>query len=124
VQFYSDAEAVLARLSRRGVSMIVKAKRDGTSEPYKPKDVPKLVKRLRDRLGLGPAFTLDACRHGGMTELAEAELTDGQGRALSGHRAQRGSVRAMPNDLGAGPAGDAEAVCTRPGERQANGISE
>jgi hypothetical protein len=29
-------------------------------------------------------FTLDACRHGGMTELEEAELTDGQGRALSG----------------------------------------
>jgi hypothetical protein len=34
-------------------------------------------------------FTLDACRHGGMTELEEAELTDGQGRALSGHRIQR-----------------------------------
>ena len=34
-------------------------------------------------------FTLDACRHGGMTELEEAELTDGQGRALSGHRTQR-----------------------------------
>ncbi|MCC6780664.1 MAG: hypothetical protein IT537_29160 [Hyphomicrobiales bacterium] len=31
-------------------------------------------------------FTLDACRHGGMTELEEAELTDGQGRALSGHK--------------------------------------
>ena len=28
-------------------------------------------------------FTLDACRHGGMTELEEAELTEGQGRALS-----------------------------------------
>jgi glucose-6-phosphate dehydrogenase assembly protein OpcA len=34
-------------------------------------------------------FTLDACRHGGMTELEEAELTDGQGRALSGHRTKR-----------------------------------
>ncbi len=32
-------------------------------------------------------FTLDACRRGGMTELEEAELTEGQGRALSGHRA-------------------------------------
>jgi hypothetical protein len=31
-------------------------------------------------------FTLDACRHGGMTELEEAELTEGQGRALSGHK--------------------------------------
>jgi hypothetical protein len=34
---------------------------------------------------LPPSFTLDACRHGGMTELEEAKLTDGQGRALFGH---------------------------------------
>lgn len=31
-------------------------------------------------------FTLDVCRHGGMAELEEAALTDGQGRALSGHK--------------------------------------
>ena len=37
-------------------------------------------------IGLPVEFTLDACRHGGMTELEEAELTDGQGRALSAHR--------------------------------------
>ena len=36
--------------------------------------------------GVSELFTLDACRHGGMTELEEAELTDGQGRALSGHK--------------------------------------
>ena len=29
-----------------------------------------------------------ACRHGGMTELEEAELTDGQGRALSAHKSR------------------------------------
>jgi hypothetical protein len=28
------------------------------------------------------------CRHGGMTELEEAELTDGQGRALSAHKSR------------------------------------
>ena len=28
----------------------------------------------------------DACRHGGMTELEEAALTEGQGRALPGHK--------------------------------------
>jgi hypothetical protein len=38
---------------------------------------------------LPETFTLDACRHGGMTELEEVGLTDGQGRALSGHRTQR-----------------------------------
>jgi hypothetical protein len=48
----------------------------------------KVVRKLRDKLNLPSTFTLDACRHGGMTELEEAELTDGQGRALSGHRSK------------------------------------
>ncbi len=89
IQFYSDAEAVLAHLPRRGVSMILKARRDGTTEPYTAMQMGKIVRKLRDRSGLPKSFTLDACRHGGMTELEEAELTDGQGRALSGHRTQR-----------------------------------
>jgi hypothetical protein len=33
--------------------------------------------------------TVDACRHCGMTELEEAALTDGQGRALSAHKSQQ-----------------------------------
>jgi hypothetical protein len=53
----------------------------------------KIVRKIRDHLArngvLSATFTLDACRHGGMTELEEAESTDGQGRALSGHRTQR-----------------------------------
>jgi hypothetical protein len=31
---------------------------------------------------------LHGVRHGGMTELEEAELTDGQGRVLSAHRSK------------------------------------
>jgi hypothetical protein len=89
IAFYGDAEAVLARLPRRGVAMILKARRDGTTEPYTAMQMSKIVRKLRGRLGLPATFTLDACRHGGMTELEEAELTDGQGRALSGHRTQR-----------------------------------
>jgi integrase len=89
VKFYADAEAVLATLPRRGIAMILKQRHDGTTEPYTVMQMGKLVRKLRDRLGLPSTFTLDACRHGGMTELEEAELTDGQGRALSGHRTQR-----------------------------------
>jgi hypothetical protein len=89
IKFYSEAEAILAHLPRRGVPMILKARSDDTSEPYTAMQMSKIVRKLRDRLGLPAAFTLDACRHGGMTELEEAELTDGQGRALSGHRTQR-----------------------------------
>lgn len=89
VRFYNEAEAVLATLPRRGIAMILKARRDGTTEPYTVMQMGKIVRKIRDRLGLPAIFTLDACRHGGMTELEEAELTDGQGRALSGHRTQR-----------------------------------
>jgi hypothetical protein len=89
ILFYPDAEAVLSALPRRGVAMILKRRQDSTTEPYTAMQMAKIVRKLRDRLGLPATFTLDSCRHGGMTELEEAELTDGQGRALSGHRTQR-----------------------------------
>jgi hypothetical protein len=95
--FYEDAEAVLAKLPRRGVPMIlreVKPLRDRpeASPTYKPfsfSGFEKIIQRMRAEIGLPATFTLDACRHGGMTELEEAELTDGQGRALSGHKTRQ-----------------------------------
>jgi hypothetical protein len=56
------------------------------SKPFSYSGFEKKVQRLRKDMGLPSYFTLDACRHGGMTELEEAGLTEGQGRALSGHR--------------------------------------
>ena len=47
----------------------------------------KIIQQMRKKIdGLPAHFTLDTCRHGGMTELEEAALTEGQGRALSGHK--------------------------------------
>jgi hypothetical protein len=89
VTFYPEAEEVLSQLPRRGVPMILQQRGDGTTLPFTPVRMGKRVRKLRDKLKLPSTFTLDACRHGGMTELEEAELTDGQGRALSGHRTQR-----------------------------------
>jgi len=90
VRFYEEAEEVLARAPRRGVPMVLKPARAGNpAEPYTAMTMAKVVVKIRGKLGLPSTFTLDACRHGGMTELEEAELTDGQGRALSGHRSQR-----------------------------------
>jgi hypothetical protein len=89
VKFYADAEAVLAKLPRRGVPLILKVRRDGGVDLFRPNHMAKLVRKLADRFGLPSTFTLDACRHGGMTELEEAELTTGQGRALSGHKTDR-----------------------------------
>jgi hypothetical protein len=90
--FYADAEAVLTKLPRRGIPMILHETRDKTAKGkpklttlYSASGMAKLVRRIREEAGLPATFTLDACRHGGMTELEEAELTDGQGRALSAH---------------------------------------
>jgi hypothetical protein len=79
---YADAEAVLAQVPRRGISMVTKPNGemfgDGTL-------LSQRVREVADKLGL-PSFTLDAARHGGMTELEEAGLTEGEGRALSKHK--------------------------------------
>jgi hypothetical protein len=93
LRFYDEAEAILARLPRRGVPMILrhiktpKRRPDqlAISKPYTFSGFEKIIQRMRAEIGLPSTFTLDACRHGGMTELEEAELTDGQGRALSAH---------------------------------------
>jgi hypothetical protein len=86
VKFYADAEEVLSHLTRRGIPMILREVEEGKSKPYSFSGMQKIVQRMRKEIGLPAEFTLDACRHGGMTELEEAELTEGQGRALSAHR--------------------------------------
>ena len=83
----------------------------------------KIVHTMRDKLGLPTTFTLDACRHGGMTELEEAELTDGQGRALSAHKSQQAyagyATRTIKRALAA-----TQAACSCAGERGKNKHSE
>ena len=90
VRFYADAEEVLSKLPRIGVSMILRDLGNGKARKWRYSSLNHVVARLRKKIDGVPAhFTLDACRHGGMTELEEAELTDGQGRALSTHRTQQ-----------------------------------
>jgi hypothetical protein len=96
-KFYEDAEAVLAHLPRRGMPMILRevipprsrSNEQTTYKIYSFSGFEKIIQKLRAEIGLSSTFTLDACRHGGMTELEEAELTDGQGRALSGHKTRQ-----------------------------------
>jgi hypothetical protein len=88
VLFYPEAEAVLAKVPRRGIPVVLRQYREGTIKPWNSMRLSKVVRDLRAKLELPATFTLDACRHGGMTELEEAELTDGQGRALSAHRSR------------------------------------
>jgi hypothetical protein len=90
IQFYAEAEAILAQLPRRGVPMIlreVETRNGAAFKPFSYSGFEKIVQQLRKKIeGVPSYFTLDACRHGGMTELEEAALTEGQGRALSGHK--------------------------------------
>jgi len=96
-KFYADAEAILTKLPRRGVPMILRevkvagavGDRKATYKLFSFSGFEKIVQRLRNEIGLPSTFTLDACRHGGMDELEKAELTDGQGRALSGHKTRQ-----------------------------------
>jgi hypothetical protein len=88
VRFYEDAEAILAKLPRRGVPLILRQVREGIAKTFSFSGMEKIVQKMRRELKLPTHFTLDACRHGGMTELEEAELTEGQGRALSAHKSQ------------------------------------
>lgn len=86
IKFYEEAEEVLAHLQRRGVPMVLRELRDGVAKPYSFSGMQKIVQRMRKDIGLPSSFTLDSCRHGGMTELEEAELTERQGRAQSAHK--------------------------------------
>jgi len=90
IQFYPEAEEILAKLPKLGVSMILRDLGDGKAKLWRYSSLNHVVTRLRSKIeGVPSYFTLDACRHGGMTELEEAELTDGQGRALSTHKTQK-----------------------------------
>ena len=90
VKFYAEAEDILSYLPKLGIPMIMRrierGERKGDAKLWSYPGMEKID-------GVSPLFTLDACRHGGMTELEEAELTDSQGRALSGHKTSQSLSR-------------------------------
>jgi hypothetical protein len=84
VKFYAEAEDVLSYLPKLGIAMIMrrieKGERKGDAKVWSHPGME--VQQLRRNVdGVSSLFTLDAC-----SELEEAELTDGQGRALSRHK--------------------------------------
>jgi hypothetical protein len=85
VPLFPEAEALLALVPRPGMSIVC----NKHGKPYgNGTRLTQLVRMTADRLAM-PGFTLDAARHGGMTELEEAELTEGQGRVLSAHKTSK-----------------------------------
>lgn len=91
VKFYGEAEKIISHLPKLGIPIIMRkignGEKKGQAKKWSYPGMEKVVQTMRKQIeGVSLLFTLDACRHGGMTELEEAELTDGQGRALSGHK--------------------------------------
>ncbi|MDB5656660.1 MAG: hypothetical protein JWQ94_4273 [Tardiphaga sp.] len=124
VHLYPEAEAVLSHLKRLGTPMILREIKTGkgedertTGKTFAFSGMQKIVQRMRVACQLPDEFTLDACRHGGMTELEEAELTDGQGRALSAHRTRESyagyAKRTAPRVLAATMKRHAHIVATK-----------
>lgn len=78
-------------LERVGVPVVLmrpKAK-DATAKPFMLREARKRVRLAASAAGLPSDLTLAACRHGGLTELGDAELTEQGVMALSGHKDAR-----------------------------------
>jgi hypothetical protein len=93
-QLYPELEAFLARVPRLGVPIVLfeplrgaKNETTGRRTPrlYSLEHARHLVQTARAKVNLPKHVTLAACRHGGMTELGDAGLTEPQIMSLSAH---------------------------------------
>lgn len=84
-QLFPELEAYLKTLSKSGVPVVVTPAERGSNRPYSHSYARRIVREARRTANLPEHVTLTACRHGGMTELGNAELTEQQTMALSGH---------------------------------------
>ena len=95
-RFYPELEQSLAELDRLAVPIVVSLGQRGAVHPYSFSYAKRIVREARRAAGLPEHVTMTACRHGGMTELGDAELTEQGVMSLSGHRtpeAARGYVK-------------------------------
>lgn len=94
--FYPELETQLGALPRLAVPIVVTPGEKGAVRPYSFSYAKRVVRDARRAAGLPEHVTMTACRHGGMTELGDAELTEQGVMSLSGHRspeAARGYVK-------------------------------
>jgi hypothetical protein len=83
---FPELEAYLSELPRMGLPIVLTAGRRGPARPYSDEYAQRKVREARVRAGLGDHVTLDACRHGGLTELGDAGATEFEGMAASMHK--------------------------------------
>jgi hypothetical protein len=99
---FPELSAYLGALERLGVPIVLMQPKSlgqqspGPAKPFLLRTARARVRRAAKKVGLPDWLTLAACRHGGLTELGDAELTEPGIIALSGHRtadAARGYVK-------------------------------
>ena len=85
---FPELTAYLDKLERLGVPMVLlRPQRKGRpARPFLLRTARNRVRAAARKAGLPDELTLAACRHGGLTELGDAELTEQGVMALSGHR--------------------------------------
>jgi len=94
---FLELTTYLDTLPRLGVPIVLmRPKRKSQSaaqppRPFKLRDARARVRKAATKAGLPADLTLAACRHGGMTELGDAEITEQGVMALSGHRTPEAS---------------------------------
>lgn len=95
-RFYPELEQRLSDLEKLALPIVVTLGEHGAPRPYSFSYAKRIVREARRVAGLPEHVTMTACRHGGMTELGDAELTEQGVMSLSGHRtpeAARGYVK-------------------------------
>lgn len=88
-ELFPELTTYLDGLEKLGVPIVLLKPKRGktkTPRPYKMRDARARVRRAAQQAKLAADLTLAACRHGGLTELGDAEVTEQGVMALSGHR--------------------------------------
>lgn len=77
----------LDRAPRHGPLVIMsEAKRGGVRKPYERTYFAQLVRKVRDEAGLPKQLTFTSFRHGGVTEIGDADISDQGALSLTGHK--------------------------------------
>lgn len=88
-KLFPELTTYLDSLERLGVPIVLlnpKGKKPKPARPFKIRDARARVRKAAAAAHLPADLTLAACRHGGLTELGNAELTEQGVMALSGHK--------------------------------------
>lgn len=116
LKFYAEAEDVLGHLRKLGVPMIMRrierGEHKGEAKVWSYPGMEKVVQQMRKKIdGVSELFTLDACRHGGMTELRGSGAY-GRPRSCAFRAQDRAGLSRLRQGNNAASAGrDSQAAC-------------